>query len=106
MNYNWHIGQDIVCIKTHSEGDVKEGDVYTIKGLKDGCCGVEINVGLKIASESTGLICRNCEQFEFPDKLRTFWLSEILFAPLEELTDISEVEEILNQPIENLLLSN
>jgi hypothetical protein len=32
---NWHIGQDIVCIKTHSRGFATKGTVYTIKSPLD-----------------------------------------------------------------------
>jgi len=49
----WHIGQDIVCIKSHSHGAVKEGDVYVIQGLKQSCCMVSIDVGIR----STANLC-------------------------------------------------
>lgn len=102
MNHNWFINQDIVCIKTHSQGLVKEGDVFTIKGLREGyckCTKVQINIGFtSIATTNKCSIChvgvKNTDSFS--------WLSENLFAPLDTLTDISEIEEILSQPIESL----
>ena len=102
MKHNWHIGQDIVCIKTHSTGLVKEGDVFTIKGLREGyckCSKVQINIGFtSIIKKEQCRVCsvtRNCED-------NFHWLTENLFAPLDTLTDISEIEEILSQPIESL----
>ena len=96
-NHNWYIGQDIVCIKTHPEGLVKEGEIYTIKALCK-CCNINIQVGVK---SPTGLsYCIYCDKNFYPDTYQ--WFSEIRFAPLDTLTDISEIEEILNQPIEQL----
>ena len=46
---NWRIGQDIVCVKTHPKGVVKEGELYTIKALRTTTCKcseVEIDVGV------------------------------------------------------------
>lgn len=91
----WNINQYIVCIKTPKSGVVKEGLVYTIKGLKYFCCNtVTIDVGLYggFAIEA----CRKCGDVKkaTDDK---YWLSESLFKPLDELSDISELLEVLNK---------
>ena len=101
-NHNWYIGQDIVCIKTHSQGVVKEGNVYTIKSLSGALCKcshVMIDVGIKQDYELGE--CPNCKTHNIPLN-GIMWIYEALFAPLDTLTDISEIEEILNQPIEQL----
>lgn len=87
----WHIGQDIVCIKSHSQGAVKEGEVFTIKGLRKNCCAIEINIGM---SMPMGVIlnCRHCGSNKHSDGV--YWLRENLFAPLE--ADLSEIYEYLN----------
>ena len=98
MSYNFYIGQDIVCIKTHSQGLVKEGDIFTVKGVKASFCKCKIvilNVGL--LSKSIYAHCAVCECEIESDMYH--WFSESLFAPLDTLTDISEIEEILNEPI-------
>jgi hypothetical protein len=87
----WHIGQDIVCIKSHSQAVIKEGDIFTIKGLKKGCCTIVIDVGISAQSHLTKCRCGNIRVKH--DGI--FWLGEQLFKPLDELTDISELLEHL-----------
>jgi len=102
MSHNFHIGQDVVCIKTHSNNKVKEGDVFTIKALKAGFCNCT-KVLVHIGQFDKGIIerCPDCNiTNKAVDDIR--WFCASLFAPLDTLTDISEIEEILNQPIEEL----
>ena len=101
-NHNWKIGQDIVCIKTHSNGVVMEGEIYTIKALKEGFCRCGLIV-IHIGKFSKGMydICPDCKATaRATDDI--LWLWDGLFAPLDTLTDISEIEAILSQPIETL----
>lgn len=106
MSHNFHIGQDVVCIKTHSEGIVKKGSVYVIKGLKLGCCTIFVDVGIKApnlnGSGTFEVNCFKCKKITYCHTDNTHWIGASLFAPLDTLTDISEIEEILNQPIEEL----
>jgi len=104
MNHNWYIGMDIVCIKTHSEGVVKEGEVFTIKALRKPCCNVQIDIGkdLNYTGGTFSTSCAVCKKITNNGTDATAWISHRLFAPLDTLTDISEIEEILNQPIEEL----
>ena len=78
----WYIGQDIVCIKTHSQGVVKEGQVYTIRGIKQGCCKVEIDVGVPVYGDKYSR-CRSCGKVEKSNGVH--WIYETLFKPLDEL---------------------
>ena len=101
-NHNWYIGQDIVCIKTHSEGVVKGGEIFHIKSLKIGFCKC-VDVLIDVGQYASNIIveCSDCNiTIKATDNIR--WLADDLFAPLDTLTDISEIEEILNQPIEQL----
>lgn len=88
----FHIGQYIVCIKTHSDGDVKEGQVYTINSLKKGCCSILIDVGISTKSIFSLCFCGNIEKSN-----GITWFCESLFKPLDELSDISELLEVLNK---------
>lgn len=91
---NWYIGQDIVCVKTHSRGVVKEGNVYTIKSLKDSeckCGGVLIHVGVSATTKNSE--CIKCGHFS-PNNGQ-WWLKEFLFSPLDELANIDELNEVL-----------
>jgi len=99
--YNWKIGQDIVCIKTHEQGVIKEGEVFTIKGIRTDFCScsfIHFNVGIGTTNKRE--VCTFCGFHAVATNI--YWLSETRFAPLDTLTDISEIEEILSQPIESL----
>ena len=85
------IGQDIVCVKTHSMGIVKEGRVYSINSLRKGCCEIDIDVGIRKQGHVSVCDCGDREKTDI------WWLSERLFKPLDELSDISELLEVLNK---------
>lgn len=94
---NWYIGQEIVCIKTHSQGVVKRGKIYTIKGLQKSRCKchtVEIDIGAKSDLLTEG--CSACNS-DWKATSDIWWLSEIVFAPLEYNQDA--INELLEQPI-------
>ena len=93
----WYIGQDVVCIKTHSSNVVKKDNVYTIQGLQKGCCNIILDVGIKSLPGFTRCDCGG----KTKDNSDAHWISEKLFTPLEQITDISEIEAILNEPIYN-----
>lgn len=98
---NWHIGQEIVCVKTHSKRRVVRGKTYTINSLiKSPCkCGHVLISVCGINSPTNLSRCVYC-QYEFNNN-GIFWLHEELFAPLD--ADISELTEILEQPIKQVV---
>lgn len=91
----WYIGQPIVAIKNHSEGDFKNGDEFIIKGLSMSKCGCKktlIDVGNSwfIA----GIRCATCGVITLTND-NIAWYGHPCFAPLDQ--DISELTEILTQ---------
>ena len=91
----WYIGQDIVCIKSHSQGAVKEGDVFIIKGIKKSCCSIDLDINFIHLKPM--LECPHCHKLEKSNGI--YWFDHNQFAPLESITDISEIEELLKEPI-------
>lgn len=89
----WHIGQEIVCVRSHSALKVVKGKFYTIVSLNSECsCNdVKLNVGI-LSSRIT--VCTKCRH-RLP-QIGEQWFSDLLFAPL---ADISELEEILEEEI-------
>ena len=96
---NWYIGQEIVCIQTHSGKLVIEGQIYTIASLRQGCCSIDINVGIK-SNNPYGLYrieCHNCGYISQLSNDATAWFCETLFAPLEY--DQQAIEELLENTL-------
>ena len=98
---NWYIGQDIVCIKTHSQGVVTKDQVYTINALRlTPCCKkvIEIDIGKVVpaiyGSKTDCVICGRT----YNNSDKNWWITERMFAPLDSLADISELTEVLSHP--------
>ena len=94
---NWHIGQEIVCVKSHSQGYVTCGKIYTINGLQKSMCkcnDVDIDVG--ITTNNTRFACGGCEA-RWLNNAGVVWISETLFAPLEYNQDA--INELLEEPV-------
>jgi len=99
MSDKWYIGQEIVCIRTHSRGIVKSGEIYKIVGLSTSKCKCSnstlIDVGIKpISNFGKCAIC----YIRYEKGIDAWWLHEILFAPLEY--DQNEIEKLLEIKIE------
>ena len=90
---NWRIGQEIVCIKSHSWGAVKEGKVYTIKGIRKACCHVQLDVGIQ--SDIKEYYCKRC--FTSYEDNNIWWIADFLFSPLEY--DQNAIEELLENTL-------
>ena len=96
---NWYIGQKIIAVADHKEecgARFKKGDVFTITGIKKGCCNstkVLIAIGL---TNSAGNICWDCKT---SDNDPICWYRQSYFAPVEEISAEHEkaVEELLEE---------
>jgi hypothetical protein len=99
MSDKWYIGQEIVCVRTHSRGIVKSGEIYKIVGLSTSKCKCRnltlIDVGVKGIADFGS--CGVCDT-RYPKVGDAWWLNEILFAPLEY--DQNEIEKLLEIKIE------
>ncbi len=96
----WHIGQDIVAIVNHPQGDFKEGDLRTVKALKETTCkcgGIVIHTG-KFAAHDSWQTCGKCkfEGHDVPQGAPIFY-HERSFRELDEMCNISELTEVLDK---------
>jgi hypothetical protein len=92
---NWYIGQPIVAIRNHSQGAFRKNQEFKICGLRVcpcGCKSVNIDIGRRSGNEWL------CLASNYTEKTPVWWFNEGNFAPLDQ--DISELTEILEQPIE------
>lgn len=105
----FEVGKKVICIKDHSEGIVRKGQVYPINAIKKGhcVCGYKlIDIGKPFHTPQTTLynsMCMQCghQKVERNDGIQ--WLSCILFAPyddsLSEHTADSLLEELTTRPL-------
>lgn len=94
---NWYIGQDIVAIRTPNNKRFKEGDTFIVLALRQSPCKcnyIDIDIGLKSISNS--IYCPHCGDVE---KSVVLWNEETNFTPLDTLTNINELNEVLTKEI-------
>ena len=91
----FELGQKIVCVKSHSEGVVKEGEIYIVKDLRlcSKCKDLDIDVGIK-TNLPLGQCC--CNHAAFTNGIH--WLAHDLFRPLDDLYN-----EELNEELSEIL---
>lgn len=91
--------KEVICIKTHSQGFVKEGIIYSLLETRDVICHcgprVLYNVGIPINTNSTYTTCGYCN-YNLPNNNSYRWFDSSLFA---DLADISELLEILDEKV-------
>lgn len=93
---NWYIGQDIVAIKDHIDGQFKEGETFVVKALTKAFCKCQkvlIDVGFK--KNYNTLRCGQCNTEKYVGDITQLFYSENNFAPLDTLADITEITEHL-----------
>lgn len=102
----FHINQDIVCIKTHSKKKVIEGQIYVAKALKQGVCKcskvlVDVGIANNDLPNTLYKACGTCGDnfFPFLSNDGIWWINVELFKPLDELCNIDELTEVLNEPL-------
>lgn len=78
----FYIGQEVVCVKGHQEGDYIKGKKYTILGFDKcaGCGDPSIDIGITIPSHNR-LLCR-CG---YTEKTNILWAPSRNFAPIERI---------------------
>jgi len=91
----YEIGQQVVCVKSHSQGRVKEGEIFTIKDLRlCKCCKyLEIDIGLKYNGNPMQ-VCTPCRHLDFKNGVQ--WTGHELFRPIDDLYN-TEIEELMNE---------
>lgn len=96
---DWYIGQPIVAIKDHSQGDFKKGDEFTILGIHESFCTCKhilLDIGNRFDLRCQYVICKRCF-LKYSRTSDVLWYNEVCFAPLDG--NIDELIETLHQPI-------
>ncbi len=97
----FEVGQRVVCIKTHSQGIIKEGEIFTISAIKEFECGcVVVDLGIK-----SDRINGNCGMHgTIYYNGGTHWISTKIIRPIDETFADEVLENILTQIKEEELL--
>jgi hypothetical protein len=87
------VGGKVICVKDHSQGWVKKGQVYECKDMRPSQCecnDLELDVGLtKPGGYLKGYAqCIDCHTV-FIDQTKAGWFSSSLFLPLDDFKEVT-----------------
>ena len=82
-NRSFKVGDEIICIKDHTNKLVLNGEVFTVKGFnRNPCCGSTIvDVGIKSTNPNT--TCYSC-QCAYKKPNGGYWLAAFLFRKIQK----------------------
>ncbi len=99
----WYIGQKVVCVKPHSSGVLVLDKIYTVQGIKNCRCAVNLNVGIaatQTEKHAGGTMCYGCNT-DLSDSIQYFAANR--FVPLSEFyANETAVDEMVKESQENL----
>jgi len=101
----FEVGKKVICIKNHSQGIVKKGEVYeliSIRKSKCKCKYIDLDIGFAIPEHKNNTIqgCRTCGEMYIKTD-GTHWFCSSLFAPYDDSLSETTVEELLNELVES-----
>lgn len=99
----FYVGQKVVCVKDHSHGFIKRGQVFTVTGINY-CC--EFNVEINHCSGRIGHRCTKCSA-----TISSSTYGQQLFAPYDppaieipaELLEVDVKDGIDVNPVKELI---
>lgn len=104
MILDYRAGDDIVCIRDHSQGIVKKGDVFTAVSLERNGCGCIYLVDIGLKSDRQFTRCPACGMNdEKTDDI--WWLDARLFRRLLSRSEERDLQEVLSEVLSEELFS-
>ena len=96
METNFFIGQEVVAIKDHSEGNFKKGNEFVILGIKEDCCLITLDVGIR--TDKDFMKCVFCGN----RKLNDNYYGSNCFSPKQQLSELTydELQKWLKKDVE------
>ena len=91
----FEVGKEVVAIKGHSTKWFLKGDVFVLKGIKQGCCkkcSMVLDIGIRPTREAVSH-CPICGHYE---TTKIAWFDSSSFVPLDDIS-ISELTEVLEK---------
>ena len=105
MIIDYRAGDEIVCIKDHSQGVVKKGQVYTAEHLQRMDCGCIYLVDVGLKSDRPFTMCGVCgTKHDKTDDI--WWVDARLFRRLLTRSEEADLAEVLSEVLSEELISS
>lgn len=99
----FRVGQEVVCIKDHSQGVIKKGQTFIIKSIIHSSCNcVSVDIGLNTTNKLSRCTCGN-STFHSNG---IWWISTTILAPVEDNFADNVLENIKKQIEEEQLIEH
>lgn len=99
----FEVGKMVRCIKgsVNNSGTVKyiKGMDYPLYGLNEGCCGLELDIGLVVLDNDL-YVCSHCACEVFWNSGEPYWVESRDFIPLDEIHEIEVLEQQAEKEVE------
>lgn len=90
MEAKFYIGQKVVAVKDHIDGNFKKGDVFTVIDIRKGCCNFEVNV----INKKTPFGYQTCSKCDSMYDSDVIYHRETWFAPVQEISSMTYSDAI------------
>jgi hypothetical protein len=101
METLFYVGQTVVALKDHSQGDYQKGDEVEVLSIKRMCC----YVGIIISNgnhEGSVTYCRDCNSYHStPDGI---YYDQKNFAPLQHISNMTYEDAIELVSVKELII--
>lgn len=89
----FEVGKKVICIKSHSDGHYKKGEVYPLDAIKKGCSHYPVLLSIRIRINGF-VVCESCSSNFGCD---THWANASNFAPYDDSLSDHTIESILEE---------
>jgi hypothetical protein len=104
MIIDYRAGDEIICIKDHSQGVVKKGEVYTAHELKRNGCGCVLLVDVGYTSDRPFTKCPACGMNDEKTD-NVWWVDARLFRRLLTRSEEADLADVLAEVFAEELIS-
>jgi hypothetical protein len=92
------VGCEVAAVRNHRKGYFKIGDTFVVKGVDTLCACPKKWVDVGVAQTKSSIKCKKCGQ-KIKNDTGAMWFSESYFKPLDTDFDITELTEILEEEL-------
>ena len=86
------VGKEAYCIQSHSAGNYKKGNIYTINAIKKGCSHYPVLLDIGVNTNIDETVCDVCHAKLGAD----FWADASRFVSPDDIS-LTEIEEVLQK---------
>jgi hypothetical protein len=92
----FEVGKKVICIKNHSQGVVKKGDVRELLGIRKALCkcgGLDLDIGIAThnVANNNCIVC-NMQSLDIGG---IYWFDSRIFAPYDDTLSTLTADELI-----------